>query len=218
MFAAFGSRRPLKWSVVILGLGLIVITLFFLHRPAWWVEAGDSSSAAVSRGRGLEQALSREFTKVREPGDWGFVLGDEDLNAWLANRLEPWAESRGDITIPPEFSDPRLRFGDDWVELGLLSRPVGFGIMSTIRFQVRLEGGDLVFQPTFARLGPLDMTGQGLSYLEEYSQSDDRLEFDSSGEIRVPAVVTLVDGRRVLIEDLEIVEGEMAVRLRTLGP
>ncbi len=218
MFAAFRSRRSLTWSVVILGLGLIVITLFFLHRPAWWVEAGDSSPAAVARGRGLEQALSREFTKVREPGDWGFVLGDEDLNAWLANRLESWAESRGDITIPPEFSDPRLRFGDGWVELGLLSRPVGFGIMSTIRFQVRLEGGDLVFRPTSARLGPLDMTGQGLSYLERYSQSDDRLEFDSSGEIRVPAVVPLLDGRRVSIEDLEIVGGELAVRLRTLGP
>ena len=208
----------MKWLLPVFGLGLVTLVFLFLHRPGWWVEAGDSSPAAVARGRGLEQALSREFTQVREQENWGFVLGEEDLNAWLANRLVPWADSRENVSLPAGFSDPRIRFGNGWVEVGLLADQIGLGIMSTIRFEVRLEGRDLVFLPSFARLGPLDLTGRGLGYLEAYARGDDRLRFDGSGEVRVSAVVPLLDGRRVLVKDLELVTGEMAVRLQTLGP
>ena len=77
---------------------LLVALLFYrvaVHRPGWWVTAGDRSPADQTRRVATENGVVRELTRVRTAASWGFVLGEEDVNAWLVNRLEPWAESQG---------------------------------------------------------------------------------------------------------------------------
>ena len=218
LIVALRTLRALKVLVLVFGFGIFVFYMLFLHRPSWWVEGGDSSPAASALGLGVEQAVVREFTLVRERGDWGFVLGTEDVNAWIVNRFEDWAASRDELSLPDGVSRPRIRFGDGWIEGGLLTHQLGVGVMSTVRFEARVMGRDIELKPIDAHFGPFDMTREGLAYLADYSVLDDRIEYDLSGVLSIPAVIHLVDGRRVLIEDLEIVDGEIAIRCQTVGP
>ena len=214
---AISTIGVVRW-VLLLAIVIGVAGWFLLHRPGWWTGAGDRSPRAVAVGTGLEQAITREVTKVREPGPWGFVLVEDEINAWLVNRLEPWLESRGDVILPADVSDPRIRFGDGWVEVGLLTHQVGFPIFASARFEVRLDGGTLTLVPLEARMGPKTFDRQALAFLADYALLDDRSELDPSGELRVPAVIDLVDGRRVVLEELEVAPGELGLRFRTPGP
>ena len=200
-------------AVLLLGLWL------FVHRPGWWSSAGDRSPEAAAVGAGLEQAVTSEITRVRPPGEWGFVLGEDDVNAWLVNRLEPWLVSRQDIELPEGVSDPRVRFGDGWIEVGLLSHQIGVPIFTSARFEVRLDGADLTLLPIEGRMAFATFDRESLAYISDYLMIDGRTEIDqATGEVKVPAIIELVDGRRVLLTDLEVVTGEMAVRFKTLGP
>lgn len=202
---------------IVLGAGLLVWSL--THRPAWWSSAGDRSPAAAAVGAGLEQALSREITLVREPGEWGFVLGEEQVNAWLVNRLEPWLESRDDLELPEDVSDPRIRFGDGWIEVGLLGHQLGVPIFSVARIEVGLEGEDLVLVPLEGRMAIKRFDREALTSLMEQLPFIDGGTIDpSTGDLRVPAVIELMDGRRVVLTEIEVASGELALRFRTQGP
>lgn len=204
---------------IALALALALFLWMLVHRPGWWSSAGDRSSASAAIGAGLEQAVSREITMVREPGEWGFVLGEGDINAWLVNRLEPWLQSRRDLAFPEGLSDPRIRLGDDWIEVGLLAEQAGLQLFTSARFELRLENDDLVLLPIEGRLAFKTFDREALAYLEDHVLGDVEGEIDSSsGGLRVPAVITLADGRRVILTDLEMAAGELGVRFRTLGP
>lgn len=203
--------------VIPLAIGLVLWLL--VHRPGWWSSAGDRSPAAAAIGAGLEQAISREVTLVREPGEWGFVLTEEDVNAWLVNRLDPWLESRGDIELPEGVSDPRVRFGDGWIEVGLLSHQVGVPIFTSARFEVRLDGADLTLLPIEGRMAFATFDRESLAYLSDYLLIDGRTKINqATGEVTLPAIIELMDGRRVILTEMEVVSGELAVRFRTVGP
>ena len=210
--------RALCFLLVIpIGLGLVLWLL--MHRPAWWSSAGDRSPAAAAVGAGLEQAITREVTLVREPGEWGFVLTEEDVNAWLVNRLDPWLQSRKDIELPEGVSDPRVRFGDGCIEVGLLSHQAGVPIFTSARFEVRLDGADLTLLPIEGRMAFASFDRESLAYLSDDLLIDGRTEINqATGELTIPAVIELMDGRRVTLTEIEVVSGELAVRFRTVGP
>jgi len=218
------GRRGRRLLLVLLA-GMVAAWLAVSHRPSWWTAGGDRSPAAEARGVAFENALVREMTAVRpDPTPWGFVIAEADVNAWLANRLGPWVESRGDLDLPPGIDEPRIRFIDGGIEVGVRG-PLG-GI-ATARFAIALDdGGDLLLTPTGGGLGlvslgegtarstagaVVDMLG-GTGVSSGVDIGDIRLEPD--GRVRLPATIPLADGRRVELDDLEIVPGELAVRFR----
>ena len=156
---------------------------------------------------------------VREPGEWGFVLTEDDVNAWLVNRLDPWLQSRGDVELPEDVSDPRVRFGDGWIEVGLLGHQVGVPIFTSARFGVRLDGADLGLLPIEGRMAFATFDRESLAHLSDYLMIDGRTRIDqATGEVTVPAIIELMDGRRVILTEIEVASGELAVRFRTVGP
>ncbi len=220
------ARRG-RWGrrlLLLLLVGVVAAWLAVSHRPSWWTAGGDRSEVAEARGVAFENAMVSRMTEVRDdPAPWGFIVTDADVNAWLANRLVPWVESRGDVDLPPGIDDPRMRFIDGGIEVGV-SGPLG-GV-ATARFAITLDGDDLVVTPTGGGLGWISL-GEGTarstaSTIAEMLGGSDGVRvgdvrLDPEGRLRVKATIPLSDGRRVEVDDLEIVAGEFAVRFRTVG-
>ena len=81
-----------------------------------------------------------------------------------------------------------------------------------------MAGIDARVEEQEAMYEELDNFDHKLGLYEDYALLDDRSELDPSGELRVPAVIDLVDGRRVVLEELEVAPGELGLRFRTAGP
>lgn len=211
------SRTVALVGTLLLLLVLLVVYRLVVHRPAWWVAAGDTSSLAQARGVATENAVVRELTRVRGPESWGFVLGEEDVNAWLVNRLEPWSKSQGRQVLPEGIGDPRIRFADGWIELGVMAEQGGAEILVLLRIDATLDSDRLRIDVSGGGDGLAAVLTSALidafaSELEGVGESTTGI-----GSILEP-IVPLTDGRRVVIEDFEIVPGELAVRFRTERP
>ncbi len=208
-------RRPL----ILLVAAAIVLWALVLRPPSWWSAGGDTSPEAAARGVGFENAMVREVTLVREDEDpWGFVITDEDVNAWLANRLEAWLTSRGADDALAVAGDPRIRLVPGGVEIGVAAPFAGVVVA---RFEISIEGDELVVVPTGGGLGVVPIGAGPLSAgLEILAGAVDGIAFDPAegGGLRLPRAIPLSDGRTVHLDDLELVTGELAVRFRTLGP
>lgn len=217
--AARGPARRSRWRIPFLLLAIAVVAwVAVLRPPGWWSAAGDTSPEAEARGVGLENAMVREVTLVREAADpWGFVVADEDLNAWLANRLEPWLRSRGADEAIAAAGDPRVRIVPGGIEIGVAAPFAGVVVG---RFEVSIDGEALLVVPSGGGLGVVPIGAGPLSAgLEILAGAVDGIDHDpASGGLRLRREIPLADGRTVRLDDLELVTGELAVRFRTLGP
>ncbi len=214
------ERRRSRSSILVGALCVCVVAVVVFrilwHRPAWWDAAGDSSSAAQARGVATENAVVREITRVRGPESWGFVLGDDDVNAWLVNRFDAWSASQGRSFLPEGIEDPRIRFGDGSVEVGVLASQGGAEILALLRVDVVLEDDRL----------RLDISGGGdglnaivtSALLAAFAEDGTSGDGTSNTDLTLPSSIPLTDGRRVVVEDFEIVPGECAVQFRTERP
>ena len=217
--ASTSTRRP-RWRtpLIVLVTASVILWVLVLRPPSWWSAAGDTSPEAAARGVGFENAMVREVTLVREGEDpWGFVVTDEDVNAWLANRLEGWLTSRGADEALAVAGDPRLRLVPGGVEIGVAAPFAGVVVA---RFDVAIDGEDLVVVPSGGGLGVVPIGAGPLSAgLEILAGAVEGIEHDpESGGLRLRREFPLADGRTVRLDDLELVGGELAVRFRTLGP
>lgn len=218
MSARPDGRRSRIVALVGTALLLLVLVLVYrlvVHRPAWWADAGDASPRAQARGAATENAVVRELTRVRGPEPWGFVLGEEDVNAWLVNRLEPWSRSQGRTVLPEGITDPRIRFADGWIEVGVLAAQGGAEILVVLRLDPTLEDGRLRIDVAGGGDGIASLLTSAM--VEAFGDVGSDESTVGPGSILEP-VVPLTDGRRVVIEDFEIVPGELAVRFRTDRP
>lgn len=97
-YATRQSRRRAR--VVMAALAVVALTLATfaagaLTPPRWWAGAGVLPPDTNARAAALERGATRALYEPRSPGDaWSVRMDAADLNAWLAHRLEPWAESR----------------------------------------------------------------------------------------------------------------------------
>ncbi|MEE2971998.1 MAG: hypothetical protein VX672_02645, partial [Planctomycetota bacterium] len=117
--------------------------------------------------------------------------------------------------LPPGVSDPRMRLGDGWIEVGLLSHQLGPPIFVSARFEPRLDGRFITLTPIGGRMAFQEFGEGTLAQLADHARFDERIEVGSSGSLRIPATFELMDGRRVLLKDLEVLPGELGLRFRT---
>ena len=167
-----------------------------LRTPAWWSPIPRSDAAAAERGAQVEQALVSEFTRVRaEAPEWSIRIEQRDANAWLATRLPAWLESRG----LPQAGPVQAQMGPGWMRVGVeLPQAIVWWQASPIAQArgCRLDG---------LRMGAGRLPLPGLSLMALPGIEQASLE----GPIR------LADGRQVRILDLEVLPGEVRLRLRT---
>ena len=167
-----------------------------LRTPAWWSPIPRSDPAAAERGAQVEQALVSEFTRVRaDAPEWSIRIEQRDANAWLATRLPAWLESRG----LPQAGPVQALMGPGWMRVGVaLPQAIVWWQASP----VAQEGG--------WRLEGLRM-GAGRLPLPGFSAAT----LPGLDRARLDGPIRLADGRQVRVLDLEVLPGEVRLRLRT---
>ena len=208
-------RRRIVAAVTagVAALALIAAGLAFVG-PAWWFPATDDPQVAI-RGNAVEQGIASTVTRVRtDAAPWGFAIGEDDVNDWLASRLEPWLDHDERFELPAGWTEPRIRFDEDVIRLAVRSPA---GLVVVLDLVPRLEPTLVVFD--------LGGTSMGRLPVPDFL-SDPMLPASLSAEggpnpveggfLTVPRGFELGDGRRIRIEDLEVASGEMGIRFRTL--
>lgn len=230
-------RRRLLALAVCLALGLtgavLVILLLALATPEW---AAGASAPDATAAESFEHAVVRQLTAVRD-GDpsatasgetawtsmpWSVSLSDDDLRAWLAHRLEPWARNRGLLDAwPAELSHPIVVCDEGVLHVGVrLGGPPGRLIH--IKCVPRLEAdGSLWLTPVTAGVGRLRLPPQwvlrdGLIGPDADAQTARLLEsLRGKRPLAGEMVIPLEGRRRVRILDLSPHPGRLEVRCRT---
>jgi len=173
-----------------------VAAMLALQAPRWWKPVARTDAAAADRAAAFEQALVAEFTRVRpDAPEWAVRLRESEVNEWLATRLPAWLESRGEpapVAVQARFTPGIVRVGAD------LRRVVAWwqGCPEPAQGGLRLAspGGGV------GRL-PIPLVGPGL-------------ERDLDRDL-LASPLRLADGRQVRLLDLEVLDGEVRLRLRT---
>ena len=198
--AATGPLRRLLRVAAVAAMVLLpiagVAAMLALQAPRWWKPVPRTDTAAADRAAAFEQAIVSEFMRVRpDAPEWAVRLREAEVNEWLGTRLPAWLESRGEaapIAVQARFTPGIVRVGAD------LRRVVAWwqGCPEPAQGGLRLTspGGGV------GRL-PIPLVGPGL----ERALDRDLLA----------SPLRLADGRQVRLLDLEVLDGEVRLRLRT---
>jgi len=167
-----------------------------LRTPAWWSPIPRTDAAAAERGAQVEQALVSEFTRVRtDAPEWSIRIDQRDANAWLATRLPAWLESRG----LPQAGPVQALMGPGWMRVGVeLPQAIVWWQASPVP-----QAGGWTLQALRMGAGRLPLPGFGAA------------TFPGLDQASVEGPIRLADGRQVRVLDLEVLPGEVRLRLRT---
>jgi len=188
-------RTTLVAAMVLLPI-VAVCAVLAMRSPAWWKPLARADSAAADRAAMVEQAIVAEFSRVRsDTPEWSLRLLEADANAWLATRLPAWLESRGAEVPGPG----QALFGPGWGRGGVeLPRAIVWW-----QAEPRAAEGGCHVQGLRAGIGRLPLPAASILP----SLPLDRLGAERS--------IRLADGRMVRLIDLEVLPGEIRMRLRT---
>lgn len=176
-----------------------VAAMLALQAPRWWKPVPRADTAAADRAAEFERSIVAEFTRVRpDAPEWAVRIAEAQVNDWLGTRLPAWLESRGE----PVAGAVQARFTPGTVRVGVdLRRVVAW-------WQGCPEPADGGLRLSAARGGvgrlPIPLVDVGLD------RAIDR------GTLQSP--LRLADGRRVRLLDVEVLDGEIRLRLRTESP
>lgn len=211
----------------------LAILLLARATPEW---AAGASVPDASAAESFEHAVVRHLTAVRDEDPsamasgeaawtslpWSVSLSDDDLRAWLAHRLEPWARNRGLLDAwPAELSHPIVVCDEGVLHVGVrLGGPSGRLVHLTCVPRLA-DDGSLWLTPSAAGMGRLHLPprwvlSDGLIGSGADAQAARLLE-SLRGEraLVAEALIPLEGRRRVRILDLSPHPGRLEVRCRT---
>lgn len=212
-------RRLVKLLVLglFVALALAIGAGFWSARtPPAWFKPPVASEAVKERGWTVERRLAEEFSKIRtEDPVWAIRVSEEDLNAWLADRLRPWVEHRG--TWPAAIGAAQVRLAEG--RLSLAVELVDLGSVAVLEAEpiASPEDGSVPLRWTSAGFGRLRLPWPDARVRDAVLG---RLVGDSGGQaelaallegLSLPGAFDLPDGRRISLLDAEIGDGEAVV-------
>jgi hypothetical protein len=188
--------RMLALAALVLVPLLAVAAWMALQPPSWWHPGARGDAAAADRAAAFEQSIVSAFTRVRpdEP-EWAIRIQASEVNDWLATRLPAWLESRGEpvpVAVQARMQPGRVTVGVDlrhvvaWWQASAGAREGGVRVQAT--------GGGVGRLPIALVPSVLDR------------------QWDRSG---LEAPIRLADGRLVRVLDVELLQDEVRLRLRT---
>lgn len=199
--------------------------------PDWWKPASPEDPKSKAIAEAFESYLVTEANRVRPAASpsgpdsyrsapWSVVVGQEEVNAWLASKLPRWAASRGRSagTVQLKFEQSGMAIAAQVAGARVVSAKVG-GLNV-------LERGIVLAEIRDIRVGrlPLKWTGMSAAGLvggassgekpdterTEVPQSLGAMHLDPVGnviEVEMRAVAHLADGRSVRLVKLRTGDG-----------
>ena len=172
------TRRLALWLAVLVPAAGVAMVVVVRHEPVFYsrvVQAGAEQAAIGADAEVIEDMRRRASARfvstlaalardVARPGGWSTVLGDEEVNAWLAVEL-PLNHPE---LVPPGVADLRVRCAPGAILLGCrFGGPLA--AVAWVDVQVRLlEANRLAITVQQCRMGLLPLpTGLAASRLAE---------------------------------------------------
>ena len=200
--------------------------------PAWYNPPDGTSEVVAGYADRVEYRLVEEMQKIRPVDDsWRLRIREDQVNAWLATRLERWMRHDANVQWPESLGIPQVLFRENDLSLAI---PLGVGadgedrhiIVASVRPEI-VEGG-LQAKLTSVGMGRITLPGSPVhrlaSLIDEHLVEEDE-RFHSivetaldvlSGEELLDPIIRLADDRCVEILKLELEESSFVVTARTL--
>jgi len=201
-------QRVTFGSLVFLSLTAVMAFLSKSH-PKWFQADFSSDAQMESRSADFEQGLAAQFTKVRgQDSVWAIRIPEKDMNEWLASRLPKWLEYQGKSA--EQFNRKvQVRCQQDHMEIAA-ENSWGVGVIQiTPKMQSATKDNSTVatlnLEPTAAAIGALAIP----AFIISSFGPTDMFESLQKSEFR------LADGRRVKVQDIEVLPGEIRMQLQT---
>jgi hypothetical protein len=155
--------------------------------------------------------------QVREAGAWSAVFTDEQVNGWLAVDLP----KKHPELLDPQFEEPRIRFHQDGLQLGVRRRVGAIKTVLWLDVEVKMSGAqEAALRFRHARAGSLPLPlGNLLDSLTEVAKDLDlplrwtTVDGDPTAIIGLPALGE--DGLRYELDKLKVSDGRLFVSGRT---
>lgn len=184
---------------------VVLVGLWGLERaPSWWESAQVIDPDAPSDAIALENRMTSALTRVREDPDWNVAIEQDNLNAWLAHRLESTIRTHlGDDAWDGSLREVRVRLRDGEITCGArIPHDHGSSVV-WVRMELLIDDeARFIARPVEAAVG---RTRIPVSWVEGY------LGKENLGEARVD----LGDGREVLIRAIRARDDRLEFALRT---
>lgn len=231
-------RRGRRALLLFLPLTLLALWLTLEHRPGWYRPVPlDPAAIQRARGEATNQVdVVGDRLVARKPFE--LVLTDRQVTEWLTALPDIWPEAGQ--AIPPEISEPAVRFADGGILIGAHVANKGWRVIVSVRLVVDIAddgstvglrlagvyGGSLPFpRPLLERM--VDRKLRQESGSQAAAAPEPRAVIQSADDIRsakqlfdgirTPNRFVWPNGRRPFrIEGITIRDGELRLRIRPL--
>ncbi|HZN33495.1 MAG TPA: hypothetical protein VFB80_06730 [Pirellulaceae bacterium] len=216
--------------VVLLALaGAGAISLFSLYRASRHVPVFYERALAVqpeaqkAAGQKFEQEALSLHNQVRQPGRWEARFTQDEINGWLAADLPV----KFPQALPKGASDPRMALSAGQVQLAVRYERGATKTVVSLSGQVQLtqEPNELAVRIDGVRAGalPLPLAEFRDEIAERAAKAGVPIRWTEAEGVPVALVRLPLDprefgGRRLVVEELRLTEGELFVAGRTELP
>ena len=216
--------------VILLGLaGAAAISLLSLYRASRHVPVFYERALAVqpeiqkAAGQKFEQQALSLHNQVRQSGRWEARFTQDEINGWLAADLPV----KFPQALPKGASDPRMALGADQVQLAVrYERGATKAVVSLAgRVQLTAEPNELAVRVDGVRAGalPLPLSEFRDEIAERAAKAGVPIRWTEAegvpvALVRLPLEPREFGGRRLVVEELRVTDGELFVAGRTEFP
>ncbi len=212
--------------LLLIGLGVLGVGYYLSTRtPAGFAQATGSIAAVPApqqqqTAQSLEKRTTSEITDRRPAEAWTYRLDWAEANAWLAQRLRPWAASR-DMPIPSQIGRAAVWTDEGRIALGVevnanpVNQVLSLGVETTLD-----EQGQLIIRLAHIRAGRLPLPADavierlGLKQHPQFAEFAPFIEQATTGIPLRPAQ-PIDPTRQVRITDLEVDDQGITLTLVT---
>ena len=214
-------------AVVLVAVALLGLRRLTWQAPTWWADpAPELEQTSVLADR-VEYRLAEEAHKVRpDDGRWWLRIKDEQVNAWLATRLQAWLAHTHGVVWPEALGTPQVHFTDGAINVALDFEDDGRRRYVVADLAPGIVDGRLAVVLDGVALGRLRIPGGSLRTLMKTYRDVVPAGFLDDPSVRrvvdllvdvdsIDPTLTLADDRRVRVVDLVVREGELILRCET---
>jgi hypothetical protein len=218
------TRRIVRWSLLLLLVGLVAGGIW-LYRAISYVPEFYSAALAVAQPD-LEQsnrdmlrrtaALTNDLKRV---GEWRAIFTQQQINGWLAVDLP---KNHPDL-LPAELQNPRIRITPDRVSAAARYESNVSAVVS-LEFAAILQGPNQVaLRIHTLRIGDVpwrmdQIVEQATAAARQWGLQVEQTQTDGDPVLLLTLPPEAQQGREILLERLELRDGEVYLSGRTAPP
>lgn len=196
--------------VGIAGAAAIVATTIVAARwpPGWYAVRAGGGADTERDARRLVTAVAGLEAAANRPGDWGAVVREQEINAWLATDL-PRSHAG---SLPAGVTEPRVRLGPGRVSIAARVGAGPFAGVAAVDVDVTLRAANqLECRVAGARLGAIPLPGGPVTHrlaavFGRLGLTADVRRLDGGS-----VIVVSLGGRGARLEGLAVSDGELMV-------